>query len=201
MSTKVLIVGDREMCCQGLHALLEAEPGMDPVGVTVSGREAVEEAARVTPDAILLSAERIAAQELNTIRWLVAGLPTVHLVVIADRLDDPAMTAAKRAGAGAVLGRAAGPDVVMPALRGDGDGSDESPPPELGRRPLSSREQDVLALLADGRTTKQVAGELGLSVKTVETHRKHITEKLGLYSIAELTKYAIREGLTTLDIG
>ena len=148
-------------------------------------------------------------------RQVLAKCPGTKVVGLSVHSDLKLMVRCLRAGAvgylpkevsfeelaSAVRAAAAGRTYLSPMIasqlvqelsRPDGDGRGDSP---FGR--LSAREREVLQLVAEGRATKQIAAELDVSVKTVETHRRQLMEKTGLYSVAELTKLAIREGLTT----
>jgi DNA-binding NarL/FixJ family response regulator len=215
MSTRLLLVDDHRIIRQGLRALLAATPGMEVVGEAGDGRTAPQLAQRLKPDVVVMD---ISLPELNGIdatRQLRAAVPTVKVIALSMHSDERYVAGMLRAGAAGYLikdgafeelARAiravlAGATYLSPRITGVVvDGCMRLPAAVPGERAaLTEREREVLQLVAEGRSTKEIAGSLHVSVKTVETHRQHIMERLGLTSVAELTKYAIRIGLTALE--
>jgi len=218
MSIRVLLADDHKLLRQGLRTLLEEESDIVVVGEASNGRMARELARRLRPDVILMD---VAMPDLNGIeaaRQISSLLPAIRLLALSMHADKRFVAGMLKAGAtgyllkdcdrgellSAIRSVFAGGTYLSPAVAGglvesyvrspkpDGPATD----PDIV---LSVREREVLQLVSEGLSTKQVATRLGVSVKTVETHRKRVCQKLGLHSTAELTKYAIREGMTSLD--
>lgn len=211
---KILLADDHRLFRDGLRPLLARETGFEVVGEAGDGHEAVRLAAALAPDVVLMDITMPGVNGIEATRAIVAARPATRVVVLTMHADRRYATEALQAGAsGYLLKEAAFSDLVA-ALRAVAGGHVQVSPriaemvvdeyahlarsgsPDAG--PLSSREREVLRAMAEGFATKEVAFRLGMSVKTAETHRRQIMEKLGLHSVAELTKYAIREGLTDL---
>ncbi|HEU4430457.1 MAG TPA: response regulator transcription factor [Myxococcota bacterium] len=216
MITRVLLVDDHELMRQGLRSILERDETVLVVGEAASGREAVELATTLAPDVVVMD---VAMKELNGIdatRQIRAACPAVKVIALSSHSDSRYVSAILDAGAcGYVLKANAYDDlrrgieaarqgknylcadvtqaVVSAALRGTGAASD------LVHASLSAREREVLQLLAEGLSSPQIGKRLFIATATVESHRRNVMRKLGLHSVADLTKYAVREGLTALD--
>lgn len=221
---KVLLCDDHRMMRDGLRVILERE-GLDVVGEAANGREVIELVERLLPDIVVMD---ITMPELNGIdatrrlmdRW--PGIKVLGLSMNSDRRYVIRMFAAGAVGyllknsaadelISAIRAVASGHKYVSPAVAGsviDGclaqappsERQSTHPPPDgTAPKPLSAREREVLQLLAEGKSSKDIAIRLDIAATTVETHRRQIMHKLNLRSIAELTKYAVREGLTSLD--
>ncbi|MCB1741493.1 MAG: response regulator transcription factor [Gammaproteobacteria bacterium] len=217
MSIRVLLVDDHQMVREGLRAVLERdEPRYAVVGEASSGREAVRLARSLQPDVIVMD---VAMNDLNGIeatRQICAAegaAPVVALSSYADRRSVKAILGAGASGyvlkanayaelrqaiEAAVAGRKylcsdVTNDIIETALEG-GRGGGVSAYDLLG-----ARELEVLQLLAEGLTSAEIAKRMSVAVSTVETHRRNIMKKLDIHSVAELTKYAIREGISSLE--
>jgi two-component system, NarL family, response regulator NreC len=206
---KVLIVDDHAVVRSGLRLLLVREDGLEPVGEAGSGREAIFEARSVKPDVILMDVVMPEGSGLDFIQPLLKEHPEARILVLSMQDDPRYVREAFAAGAsGYVLKEAADVEVVQ-AIREVAHGG-RYVHPELGARliaadaaaarraeedPLSDREREVLRLLALGHTNQEIAKQLYISVRTAETHRAHIMQKLQLSSRAELVRYAISHGL------
>ena len=209
MSTRVLIVDDHAVVRSGLKLVLEAEDGIEPVGEAGTARDAVFEARSTKPDVILLDVVMPDQSGLEIIPTLLQEHPEVRILVLSMQDDPQYVREAFAAGArGYVLKEAADNEVVA-AVREVANGG-RYVHPELGARlvaaeseerrraeedPLSERESEVLRLLALGHTNQEIAKQLFISVRTAETHRAHIMQKLRLSSRAELVRYALERGL------
>ena len=209
MTTRVLIVDDHAVVRSGLRLVLEAEDGIEPVGEAGSAREAIFEARSTKPDVILLDVVMPDQSGLEIIPTLLKENPEAAVLVLSMQDDRQYVREAFAAGAsGYVLKEAADAEVVD-AVREVANGG-RYVHPALGARliqaqaqeraeaeadPLSDREREVLRLLALGHTNQEIAKMLYLSVRTVETHRAHIMQKLNLRSRADLVRHALASGL------
>ena len=206
---RVLIVDDHAVVRAGIRLLLEQEPDIEPVGEAGTGREAVFQARSLKPDVILMDVVMPDQTGLEVLPTLLHEQPEVKVMLLSMQDDPRYVREAFEAGAsGYVLKEAADADVVA-AIREVAAGG-HYVHPELGARlvaaesrerkrakedPLSDREHEVLRLLALGHTNQEIAKQLFISVRTAETHRAHIMQKLRLSTRAELVRYAIAHGM------
>jgi len=209
VSVRVLIVDDHAVVRAGLKLLLDAEDDLEPVGEAGTARDAIFEARSTKPDVVLLDVVMPDQSGLDVLPQLLHERPETKVLVLSMQDDPQYVRAAFAAGAsGYVLKEAADTEVVQ-AIREVARGG-RYVHPELGARfvsaeteaarradedPLSDREREVLRLLALGHTNQEIAKQLYISVRTAETHRAHIMQKLRLSSRAELVRYALTEGL------
>ncbi len=195
---KVLLVDDHSMLREGLRALLECEDDLRVVGEAGDGHAAVSQALAHRPDVVVMDVGIPGLDGVEAARRVLAALPATKVIGLSGVSDGAQRSAMLDAGAAAyVLKGAASQDLVR-AIRGATATSGEAPLRGAGSRHLSVRERETLKLLAEGRTSKEIATEMGVAVSTVETYRRQITDKLGIHTIAELTKYAIRHGITSV---
>jgi two-component system response regulator NreC len=207
--TRVLIVDDHAVVRSGLKLVLEADEGIEPVGEAGTARDAIFEARALKPDVILLDVVMPDQSGLEIIPTLLHENPETKILMLSMQDDPRYVREAFDAGAsGYVLKEAADSEVVAAVREVAGGGRYVDP--ELGARlvaaeseerrraeedPLSEREGEVLRLLALGHTNQEIAKQLYISVRTAETHRAHIMQKLRLSSRAELVRYALNRGL------
>ena len=219
MSIRIIIADDHKIMREGLSALISNEMGMEVIGEAEDGQSAVRMARKLTPDVIVMD---IGMPELNGIectRQVLSENPDIRVLVLSMHSDRRFVTEMLRAGASGYLVKDSAFDELIRAVRTVANGRSylsaeiaDSVINNFVRRPpdavddessafsvLTTREREVLQLLAEGKTTKEIAAALFVSVKTIETHRRNIMKKLDLHSVAELTKYAVREGLTMLE--
>jgi DNA-binding NarL/FixJ family response regulator len=209
---RVIVCDDHAILVEGLRGLLE--PEFDLVGTAENGRALLAVAQNLKPDVVILD---ISMPELNGIeaaRQLKKSNPNVKIVFLTMHLDVAFVTEAFRVGAsGYVAKRSAVAELAM-AIREVLKGRTfltplvtkdvvntflkRAPQDEKASSPLTSRQIEVLQLLAEGRSTKEISGILDLSPKTVEFHKYRIMEELGLRTTAELTQYAIRHGIVSI---
>ena len=218
---RILIADDHEVARQGIRALLEGHAGWEVCAEAKDGREAVELANTVNPDLILLDIGMPNLNGLEAARQILASYPELPVLILTMHDSDQVVREVLRAGArGFLLKSDAGRDLVAAVealqmrrtffttkvsqmvlngyLDRDSPESREQSTPEKedGAAPvLTGREREVIQLLAEGKTSKEVAVALHLSVKTAETHRTNLMRKLGLHSVADLTRYAVRNGI------
>lgn len=191
-----------------LSALLAREPDFQVVGEAASGREAVALTARLAPDVLLLDIglpDVGGAEVARTLRK--AGSP-VKLLALSIHAERHAVQQMLSAGADGYVVKSSALQELVQAIRAVAHGKVYLSPditrealPEADDEagaPLAARERQVLALLAEGKRSSEIGRKLGISTATVEAHRRNIMRKLGLHTIAQLTKYAVRKGLTPL---
>jgi DNA-binding NarL/FixJ family response regulator len=208
---RILIADDHEIVRQGIRALLEEHPGWEVSGEAKDGREAVERSKALKPDLVLLDIGMPTLNGLDAARQILAICPLTRVLVLTMHDSDQVVRDVLAVGArGFLLKSDAGRDLIsaVEALQRHGtfftskvaelvlEGylNPHRTPQPTGNR-LTPREREVVQLLAEGKTSKEVAVVLKLSVKTTETHRTNIMRKLDLHSVADLTLYAVRNGI------
>ena len=213
MGLRLLLADDHEIVRKGLRALLEAEPGWQVAAEAADGRDAVEKAQQIKPDIAILDISMPSLNGLEATRQIVKGISQTKVLVLTMHDSDPLIQQVLEAGArGYLLKSDAARDLVaaVDALRlnktfftpkvarlvleGYLDKSPrESASPEVGSSSsLTDRQREIVQLLAEGKSSKEVASALGLSVKTAETHRANIMRRLDCHSVTALVRYAIR---------
>lgn len=215
MSIRIIIADDHKIVRNGLRSLIEKELDIEVIAEADNGRSVVRFALELAPDVVIMD---IAMPDLNGIeatRQIIAALPVTKVIALSMHADKRYVMEMLKAGASAYVLKDNAYEELARAIR-TVLGNHTYLSPQVAEivicdyvklaqtandsvfSVLSAREREVLQLLAEGKSTVQIAESLYISVKTVETYRQHIMEKLNIRSIAELTKYAIREGLTTL---
>ena len=208
---RILLADDHQMLREGLRVLLDSQPGLQVVGEAASGKEALAKAGELNPDLVVMDLSMPELNGLQATALLRAKHPAIKVVVLTAHEDESYLAQLCKAGAvGYVLKRSAGDELVQairmaargqvyfaPALAGKALARLMTGPSanlETTQAQLSEREKEVLSLVAWGHSNKEAADQLNVSVKTVETYRVRIAEKLGLRSRAQLVKYALRQG-------
>ena len=216
MNVRIVIADDHKLLREGLSSLLSQQPDMQVVGQATNGREAVQLAERELPDVVVMDVSMPDLNGIDATRQIISRSRKTKVIALSMHSDRQFVAEMFRAGArGYLLKDSAFEELADAITRVAENDTFIAPkisgfdPAELTRkedggellmRPrLSEREREVLQLMAEGKGTKEIAADLGVSAKTIETHRQHLMEKLDMYSVAELTKFAIRQGLTTLD--
>lgn len=215
MSINVFLADDHKFIRDGLRTLLEKHPAIKIVGEAEDGRVAVRMVNTLKPDIVILD---VAMPELNGIeaaRQIIADHPDIKIIALSMHSDRRFVAEMLKAGASAYLSKdyvfdelesvirtvVADKIYLSPDISGvvvENYVRQTAKPEPSAFSVLSDREREVLQLLAEGKTAKEIAEELNVSIKTVETHRTNIMNKLDIHRLAELTKYAVREGLTSL---
>ena len=211
---RVLIADDHQMFSEGLRVLLESQPDVEVVAHAADGRSAVQLSAEHAPDLVVMDVSMPDLNGIDATRQILANAPpnkAPKIIALSAHSDEHFAQQMLAAGAsGYVLKHSAFPEMMealSTVLAGKIYLSPTLPNPKPPSPPandvaggkLSPREREILQLLAEGKAMKEIAAVLGVSIKTVETHRRTMMSKLGLYSVAELTKYAIREGITSIE--
>ena len=209
MSISVAIIEKQRLLRELLAAILRREADIRVVGEGDTGSQAISITRQCRPDILLLNIALPDINGMQVVRVLKAEAPAVRLIALSDRAQPSAVYGMLEAGAmGYVVKSAAADEVVQairivstgglylsPALGSPAYDKENFGPPisVLGRR-----EREVLALLAEGSNSREIAGKLDISLATVEVHRRNIMHKLGLHNVVQLTRYAIKKGLTSL---
>jgi two-component system response regulator NreC len=216
---RVLIADDHAVLRAGLKLLINAQSDMAVVGEAADGESTVRSAQVAAPNVVLLDLSMPGTRSMQTIEQLVRVAPSARVLVLTMHDDLAYMQAALRAGASGYIVKKAADIELLTAIRAVHHGRTfvdltrpGEPPPgsELNRvsrdapagghtKPLSQREAEVLKLLAQGHTNQEAADRLAVSVKTIETHRKRLSDKLGLKSRAQLFRFAVEAGLLEGD--
>jgi DNA-binding NarL/FixJ family response regulator len=216
MSIRVLLADDHQILREGLKSLLSEEREIEVVAEADTGRSAVQLARQHRPDIVIMDITMPDLNGFEATQRILEELPAVKVIALSMHVDKQYVAKMFNAGAAGYLLKDCASKELAGAIRAVVAGgiylSSEigwaRSKSGLDRRSLrdyllstllSPKEREVLQLIAEGKTTKYIAMELIISEKTVEKHRTHLMEKLNLHSIAELTKYAIREGMTSLD--
>ncbi len=216
MSTRILLADDHKITRQGLRSLLEKQPDFEVVAEAENGRTAVRLADELAPDIVIMD---VAMPDLNGVeatKQIVSKSPDIKVIALSMHSDSLYVTEMLKSGAAGYLLKDCAFEELTRAIKTVIDGKTYLSPAISGLviddylhrlslddfksiDILTDREREILQLIAEGYSTKQIALKLHISVKTVETHRRQIMGKLDVHTIAELTKYAIRKGLTSLE--
>jgi DNA-binding NarL/FixJ family response regulator len=217
MPTKILLVDDHAIIREGISALLEKLPDFKIVGSAEDGLQAVDIALSLVPDLVIMDISMPNLNGFDATRRITEKISGIKIIALSVHSSRRFVAEMLKAGASGYILKACLFDEVMEAIRTVlGGGVYLSPRitdvvigdyvQRLSKQSqsngpvLSEREREVLQLLSEGKGTKQIALSLNLSTKTIESNRRNIMEKLHINSVAELTKYAIREGLTPLEV-
>jgi len=208
---RILLADDHKIVREGLRLLIDSQPDLQVVGEAANGKEVLQQSRVLKPDVVVMDLSMPELNGLQATERLKAEQPELKVVALSAHEDEIYLSQLCKAGAaGYVLKRSAGDELIKAintvarggvhfettlaskALARQMTGA--SPKNELPAADLSDREKEVLIMLAWGHTNKEIAGELSLSVKTVETYKVRIGEKIGLRSRTEMVQYALRQG-------
>lgn len=218
MSIRVLIADDHALVRDAIRGLLEREEDIEVVGEAADGASALEAAARLAPDVVVMDIGMSGMNGIEATRRLLEASPDTRVLAVSMHTGREFVAEMLKAGARGYLVKDNALEDVLAAVRTvtaggvylsqtiagvvvtdyvrqlSGEAAESN-----GAGPLTARETEVLRLIAEGRTTKEIASRLTVSVKTIETHRRQIMEKTGIFSVVGLAKYALRLGLASLD--
>lgn len=210
---RILLADDHNVMRKGLRLLLESQPGFSVVGEASDGRQAVEQAEATKPDVVVLDIAMPRLSGTEAAQRISELLPGTSVIILSMHSDEGYVMRALKAGAKGYLLKDAAEGDLVEAIQAVGNGKTffsseiskmlvEDYVREIRTRGvedsyelLTSREREILHLLAEGKSNKDIASALNLSPYTVETHRRNLQEKLNLHSFAELILYAVRKGL------
>lgn len=216
MKIRLLLADDHKLFRDGLRSMLEGHKGIEIIAEASEGIAVTKLAAELHPDMILMDVSMPDLNGIEATRKISADHPAIKIIMLSMHSDRRYIIEALRSGACGYLLKDSAFEEVLAAIRDCMKGKIYLSSKiadivindyiSLARNTdssafavLSAREREVLQLLAEGKSTKEIASQLKVSAKTIESHRKQVMDKLNLHSVAELTKYAIREGLTQLD--
>lgn len=198
MAIRVLLADDHALVRQGLRALLEREPSIRVVAQAADGWEAVEKALRLRPDVAILDIAMPGLGGLEAVEQIKTKSPKTRILILTIYDDEEYVRRARGWGADAFLTKGCTADTLIGAIKRIHRG--ESPlkrfEGDRGLARLTSREEEILALIARGKTNPQIAALLGIRLKTVEAHRAHLMAKLGIHTAAGLARYALAKGFS-----
>ena len=216
MSIRILLADDHKITRQGLRSLLEQQDDMEVAAEAENGRTAVALVDELLPDVVIMDVTMPDLNGVEATRQIVAKYPDVKVIALSMHSDTLFVTEMLRSGASGYLLKDCAFEEMTRAIRAVMNDKTYLSPSisavvvedylhRLSKADFSAsgiltdREREVLQLMAEGKPTKQIALKLHISIKTVETHRRQIMNKLDIHTVAELTKYAVRKGLTSLD--
>ncbi len=216
MTIKILVADDHKIVRDGLRTLIEKENGMEVIAEAEDGRSAVKQAKKLLPDIVIMDITMPDLNGIDATRAIFEEASGVKVIALSMHSDRRFVSGMLEAGASAYLLKDSAFEELATAIRAVVANqiylspkiadivvrrfvSKSASTERSAFTDLTKREREVLQLLAEGLSTKEIAGRLNLSVKTVETHRANIMDKLDIHTISELVKYAIREGLTSLE--
>jgi DNA-binding NarL/FixJ family response regulator len=214
---RVLIVDDHAVLRQALRHLLEGQGGIEVVGDAANGREAVDMAEQLAPDVVLMDTVMPGLNGIEATRQIRRRQPKTKVLILTGYMEDEQISGALKAGASGYVVKKSDVEELILGIQavhrgnpyfssaiGDGDLTDylwqlRSNEGRVGYDLLTSREREVLQLIAEGYSNQKIASELFISVKTVEAHRAHIMSKLHARNRTDLIRYALRKGIVGLD--
>jgi len=212
---KILIADDHKILRQGIRSLLAPQPDFEVIGETADGPETLKETFKLKPDVVLMDIGMPNLNGFEATRQIKKKLPEVKVLILTMYQDDEYVLQALQSGASGYVLKDVAVEELVTAIRAVNNEQYYLSPSisrtvidaylrkteKGGKEPselLTAREKEIVQLIAEGHTNKEIAAKLYISVKTVDAHRSHIMEKLDIHDVALLVKYAIRRGLTDL---
>lgn len=215
MSIRIILVDDHKIMRESLRFLIEKQPDMKVIGEAEDGRKAVEVVKKLSPNLVIMDIVMPGLNGIESTHQIISNSPFVKVIVLSAHSDRRFIYQTFKAGASGYLLKVCAFEELVTSIKAvvahkiyvspliadgviQGYVAKNTKISSSAFSLLTDREREILQLIAEGKTTKEIALLLGVSVKTTETHRQRTMNKLSTNSIAELTKYAIREGLTSL---
>jgi DNA-binding NarL/FixJ family response regulator len=211
-TVRILIADDHDVMCQGTRAVIERQSGWEVCGVAATGREAVEQAFALKPDIVVMDMSMPDLNGLDAARQIKRRLPQTEILIFTAHQTDELIREVFEAGVKSFIFKSQAHHFLVQAIQSLSqhkpfftnkvaevlfteilDRSDAKSRPAQTSRWLSAREREIVQLLAEGGSNKEVAGVLGISIRTAEAHRASVLRKLNLDSLASLVRYAIRK--------
>jgi DNA-binding NarL/FixJ family response regulator len=212
---RVALVDDHTLLRAGIRALLEKVPGIEVVGEASNGRDALELIKTELPGLVLMDIAMRELGGLEALALITEHFPTVKVIILSAHANEEFVIRALRSGAAGYMLKDAAAEELGLAIRAIGEGKlylsssisrkvidnylDRVGGNSSPTKPLTARQNEVLRSIAEGKNTKEIAGLLGISIKTVEAHRLQLMARLGIYDVPGLVKYAIRFGLISSE--
>ena len=214
---KVLLVEDHTIVCKGLRSLLESKAGIEVVGEAKDGREAIKKVEQLIPDVVLMDIAMPILNGLEATRQIKKQFPEVKVLILSMYNNEEYIMNCLKFGALGYMNKQASPEELVLAINTVYKGGYFISPSfskeiikkyieitknidkKANYKELTDREREILQLITESYSNKEIAKLLYVSVKTVETHRTHLMDKLDIHNSVELTKYAIRKGMISID--
>lgn len=216
MAIKILIADDHQIMREGLRSMLNQEPDFEVIGEAENGREALEIIEKTFPNVVIMDINMPDMNGTEATRQIHAKYPDTRVIALSMHSDRFYVSQMLKAGASGYLLKDCSKNDIIKAVRVVAKNKSylspeitgiiiedyvQSNKPEKSEESieLTKKEREILQLLTEGKTSKEIASQLNIAQKTVEAHRVNIMKKLNIHNVAELTKYAIRHGITCLD--
>lgn len=213
MKIRLILADDHQVVRQGLRAALEREPELEVVAEADNGRQAVELCREHRPDVVLMDARMPELNGTEATKRIMADNPSARVLALSMITSQPYVLRMLEAGARGFLPKNCGLDELVTAIRTVAAGNSYLSAEVTGLvidamksngkgdalQELTNREREVLQMVAEGSSNREISQRLGVSETTVDTHRRNLMRKLDLHNVAELTKFAVREGITALE--
>jgi DNA-binding NarL/FixJ family response regulator len=216
MKTRIVLADDHQILREGLKVLLQRDPNIEVIADASDGEEAIRFAKKYLPEIVIMDVTMPNLNGIEATGRIKIEVPEVRVIALSMYFDKHFVAKMLRAGARAYLRKDCDGEELLHAISIVAKGKYyispnlgiDSPkevmngaeiPDFIAHSLLTSKEREVLQLVAEGKSTKVIAQQLHVSIKTIDHHRQRIMEKLDLHSVAELTKFAVREGLTSLE--
>jgi DNA-binding NarL/FixJ family response regulator len=216
LGIKVILADDHKIFCEGLRFMLAGQPGIEVIATAPDGHTAVQLARDLAPDVVIVDIGMPKLNGIEATRKIIAENPSVRIIALSMHSDKRFVIEMFKAGASGYLLKDCDSEELISAIKAVMEDKSYISPAVAKTvikdyiksiredntsvfNVLTAREREVLQILAEGKSTRQIAAALYVSEKTVETHRRQIMNKLEIHSVAGLIKYAIREGLTTAE--
>lgn len=215
MKTRIVLADDHRIVREGLRSLLEIQSDMEVVAEADNGKETIRFAKELVPDMVIMDITMPEVNGIEATQKILAENPKIKIIALSMHSDKRFVSEMLNVGASGYLLKDCAVEELAHAIHTVltnqiyvspgianvviNDYMNRLDPLTNNFPLLTAKEREVVRLIAKGQSTKTIASQLGVSIKTIETHRQHVMEKLGIHSVAEIVKYALREGLSSLE--